>query len=139
VPHLGLGRMLLDAVGVFDTEMHEALRDRGLELTPSQAASLLLVDRTGTRLTELAERAGVSKQAMMQMVDTLQEMGSVRRAVDPNDARAKAVKLTARGIRQRAEARRGLANVESRLRRRLGERRYDGLRTILEELIEGEE
>lgn len=95
---------------------------------------MLLIDRSGTRLTELAQRAQVSKQAMMQLVDDLESLGSVRRARDPSDARAKMVRLTAKGLRQRAEARRAVRSVEARTRRNLGQRRYEALRAALTEL-----
>ena len=62
----------------------------------AKAMALLLVDRAGTRLSDLAQRATITKQAMMQLVDDLQEMGCVRRVPDPQDARAKTVRLTAK-------------------------------------------
>ena len=135
-----VARMLQDAYRALDVELEAALEDRGAsEVTPTQARALLLVDRTGTRLTELAVRAGVTKQAMMQMVDELQAAGHLRRTPDPTDGRAKMVRLTARGLRQRATARQALAAVEARIRRRLGSRRYDALRLLLEELTVEEE
>jgi DNA-binding MarR family transcriptional regulator len=75
----------------------------------------------------------------MQIVDELQSMGCVRRTPDPEDARAKVVRLTARGLRHRAEATRALLAVEARARRQLGGRRYDQLASMLEELSIGEE
>ena len=134
-----LARMLLEAFRSQDAEIEAMLRDRGIDLRPSHAAGLLLVDRGGTRLTDLAERAGITKQAMMQSVDLLTEQGLVRRTQDPADARAKIVRLTAKGLRQRAEARRAIASVEARDRRQLGDRRYEQLRAMLTELSEGEE
>jgi len=132
---MSMPKLLLDALRFLEAEMAPALEDRGAsELTPSQARALLLVDRTGTRLTELARRAGVTKQAMMQLVDDLQAMSCVRRTPDPEDARAKVVRLTAKGLRQRARARKALQTVESRLKRRLGQRRYEGLRLALEDV-----
>jgi DNA-binding MarR family transcriptional regulator len=132
---MSMPKLLMDALRFLEAEMVPALEDRGAsDLTPSQARALLLVDRTGTRLTELARRAGVTKQAMMQMVDDLQAMSCVRRTPDPEDARAKVVRLTAKGLRQRARARKALQTVESRLKRRLGQRRYEGLRLALEEV-----
>jgi DNA-binding MarR family transcriptional regulator len=135
-----ISRLLLEAFRVLEAELGPALEDRGaFELTPSQARALLLVDRAGTRLTELARRAGVTKQAMMQMVDDLQATGCLRRTPDPEDARAKVVRLTSKGVRQRAQARKAVQTVESRLRRRLGPRRYEFLRAGLEELTLPEE
>jgi DNA-binding MarR family transcriptional regulator len=115
-------------------EMEEALQDRGSELSPSFVSALLLIDRSGTRLTEVARRAGVSKQAMMQLLDSLESLGCVRRVPDQRDGRAKIVKPTAKGLRQRAEAQRALAAVEARTKRRLGDRRYEALKAALQEL-----
>ena len=135
-----LSHLLLAAFRSLGDEIEVALRDRGVsDLRPSQAAALLLVDRTGTRLTELATRAGITKQAMMQMVDELQALGCVRRVPDPADSRAKVVRLTARGLRHRAAARKSIQAVESRVKRWLGDRRYEALRIILSELTQAEE
>jgi DNA-binding MarR family transcriptional regulator len=135
-----LPRRLIEASRALDREIEGALRDRGVwDLRSTQARHLLLIDRTGTRLSELAQRAEITKQRMMQIVDELQSMGCVRRTPDPEDARAKVVRLTARGLRHRAEARRALLAVEARARRQLGERRYEALTSMLEELSIGEE
>ncbi len=95
--------------------------------------------RSGTRLTDLARRARMSKQGMMLIVDDLENRGYVRRVPDPEDARSKVVRLTARGRRYVAEARRAMAALESRVRRELGERRYEALRSSLDQLISGGE
>jgi DNA-binding MarR family transcriptional regulator len=86
----------------------------------------------------LAQRAEISKQAMMQLVDELIEIGCLRRTPDPLDARAKVVRLTAKGLRHRAAARKAIAAVESRARRHLGDRRFDALRGTLVELAAAE-
>ncbi len=130
----GLSRALLDASRALDADLQAALLDRGVDLSPGLARGILLVERTGTRLSDLASRAQISKQAMMQVVDDLEARGCVRRTPDPSDSRAKVVKLTAKGLRQRAEARRAFASVEGRTRRLLGDRRYDALKGSLGEL-----
>ena len=137
---LDISHLLLDAFRALDREIGAALVDRGAgELRPSQATALLLIDRQGTRLSDMAQRAAITKQAMMQLVDDLQEMGCVRRLPDPEDARAKIVRLTAKGLRQRSNARKAIQAVESRLRRRLGGRRYEALRVLLEDASRAEE
>ena len=130
-----LPRMLLESFRALDEQTAAALADRGeTDLSPGHATALLLVDRSGTRLTELAHRAQITKQAMMQVVDDLETRGSVRRVPDPSDARAKVVKLTAKGRRQRAEVRKAVSTVETRARRDLGARRYEALREALDQL-----
>jgi len=49
------------------------------------------LDMTGTRLTVLAERVGISKQAVGQLVTELEEMGALERVPDPSDGRAKLI------------------------------------------------
>jgi DNA-binding MarR family transcriptional regulator len=136
-----LARLLLDAHRTLASDLVVELEERGWpDLRASQATLVLNVDRrSGTRLTELARRAGVTKQAMMVVVDELEVRGLVRRTPDPDDGRAKVVRLTARGRTCAAECRRAVAAVEARARRSLGGRRHDGLREALELLLETEE
>jgi DNA-binding MarR family transcriptional regulator len=136
-----LARLLLEAHHALASELADELGERGWgDLRPSHATLLLNVDRrTGTRLTELARRGGVTKQAVMVVVDDLELRGLVRRTPDPDDGRAKVVRLTARGRTCAAECRRGVAAVEARVRRSVGGRRLDGLREALELLLGADE
>src|SRR5919205_4040957 len=121
-----LGRLLLQAHRALATELREGMTERGYaDVRPGHNAAFMHIDRrSGTRLTDLARRARMSKQGMMLLVDDLEQRGYVRRVPDPDDARAKVVRLTARGRRYVAEARRAVAGVEARARRELGDRRY---------------
>ena len=141
MPETPLSRLLLEAHRTLGGELLEGLNERGYpDVRPGHAALFMNIDRrTGTRLTELARRAHMTKQGMMLLVDELEERGYVRRVPDPEDARAKLVRLTARGRNYVAEARRAMAAVESRARRELGWRRYAAFRAALEELVGGGE
>jgi len=132
-----LGRMLLEAHRVLAAELADAMEERGLvDVRPGHAAVFLHIDRRGgTRLTELARRARISKQGMMLVVDELETRGFLGRVSDPRDARAKVVKLTAKGRTVATECRRAVQALETRTRRALGERRYDGLRDALADLV----
>src|SRR5438552_14564732 len=133
-------RQLLEARRALASELDSDLADRGFpDVRPGHAAVFLGVDRrSGSRLTDLAEHVRLTKQGMMAMVDDLEARGYVRRVPDPNDARAKLVRLTASGRRAAAECRRALQSVEQRTRRQPGARRYDTLRESLQELAEAE-
>jgi len=50
------------------------------------------------RSTALAQRTGVTKQAMSQLIRLLEERKYVEQAPDPTDTRAKVVRLTKRGV-----------------------------------------
>jgi DNA-binding MarR family transcriptional regulator len=136
-----LARLLLDAHRAQAADLVEELDERGWpELRSSHVTLLLNVDRrSGTRLTELARRAGVTKQAMMVVADELEVRGLIRRTPDPEDGRAKVVRLTSRGRTCAAECRRAVAAVEARARRSLGGRRHDVLRETLDMLLGLEE
>ena len=138
-PHLG--RLLQEAQRALAAEFVLGVQERGYpDVRAGHAAVFMHIDRrAGTRLTELARRARMTKQGMMLLVDDLEGRGYVRRVPDPEDGRAKVVRLTARGRRFVAEARRSLLALESRLRRQLGDRRYEQLRSSLETLIGAEE
>ena len=131
-------RLLLEARRALATELDADLAERGYpDLRPGHAALFLSVDRrSGSRITDLAEQTRLTKQAMMSMVDDLEERGYVRRVPDPSDSRAKLVRLTAHGRRAAAECRRAIQALEQRTKRVLGDRTYDALRESLEILSE---
>lgn len=94
------------------------------------------LDDAGTRVSVLAERAGVTKQAMAQLVAHLEEHGYVERVPDPADGRAKLVRATDRGREVFAIAREQMAAVDAYLTERLGEAKLRRLRALLQELGE---
>jgi DNA-binding MarR family transcriptional regulator len=73
------------------------LAGRG-KLTASHIHIIRHLALEGSRLTELAMRAGVSKQAMGKLVDQCEAWGLVQRQNDPRDARACRVVFTPAGL-----------------------------------------
>lgn len=136
-----VGRLLLEAQRALAAEVGAELEERGFsDLRPGHSAAFLHIDRRrGSRLSELAVRARVSKQAMMLVVDDLESLGYVRRVHDPTDSRAKVVRLTVRGRSAAAECRRAVQAVEKQASTALGERRYALLRESLELLATADE
>ncbi len=88
----------------------------------------------GSRLTELAERAQTSKQAMGQLVDVLERGGYVERVPDPLDRRAKQIRLTDRGwaVHERGGA--VVAELQADWAAALGPDRLAQLLVLLDEL-----
>ena len=113
------------------------LHDHGFDdLTVAQARIAARIGEHGTRLTDLAEQAQVTKQTAGFLVDQLERMGYVDRTPDPSDGRDRLVRISARGEQARAAARRAEQRIEAEWRAHLGERRYRGLRAALEALRE---
>lgn len=67
-------------------------------LTPAFASVIPLLDAKGSRSTVLAQKAGVSKQAMSQLVKLLEQRDYVEQVADATDTRAKVIRLTRRGV-----------------------------------------
>ncbi len=74
----------------------------------------------GSRLTELAQRAGVSKQAMGKLVDQCEAWGLVQRQDDPQDARARRVVFTAIGLAWLRAFEEAVRQTEAELRAAVG-------------------
>jgi DNA-binding MarR family transcriptional regulator len=76
------------------------------------------IDPEGTRLTVLAARAGMTHQAMAQLVGELEQRGLVERVDDPSDGRARLVRLTDDGREVVRAALKHIAAIEETWRRR---------------------
>ena len=96
--HANIGRLLNNAVRRFEARVLELMNERGHEETRIAHVSLTRnLDVEGTRLTELARRASMSKQAMGELVDQCTALGLVDRIPDPSDRRARIVRFTPAG------------------------------------------
>jgi DNA-binding MarR family transcriptional regulator len=92
---------------------------------------------SGVRITDMAGRAGVTKQAITLMVDHLAAGGYVDRVADPSDRRAKLVVLTERGTAAADASRRAVEEIERRWAQRLGAERLAETKATLADLIAG--
>lgn len=101
------------------------------DITLAQARIFQRIGPRGTRLSDLADQARVTKQTTSALVQALEESGYVRREIDPTDARARLVHIAERGSAAGEAAARAVAEVEREWRAHLGGRRYDRLRDIL--------
>lgn len=87
----------------------------------------------GSRLTELASAAGMSKQAMGDLVDQCEAWGLVTRAPDPLDARARRVCFTPMGLGWLEAFREAVAQAEAEFREAVG----DDVATVVALGLEG--
>lgn len=78
------------------------------------------LDANGARLGTLAARAGVSKQAMGQLVQQCERWGLVLREADPRDGRARRIVYTPNGLAWRSAYRHAVAQAEAELRAAVG-------------------
>lgn len=85
----------------------------------------------GTRPGVLAERAGISKQAMNQLLGSLENYGYVARSSDPNEGRARIVRFTKRGHAAYAKVHDILRDIEREWRSELGAQSFTQLKELL--------
>jgi DNA-binding MarR family transcriptional regulator len=121
-------------------ELHARLEAEGHpQIRNAHGCVFRYIDVDGSRLTDLAAQAGVTKQAVGEFVDELQEFGYVERAADPLDGRAKIIRLTERGRDARRSALRIFDDIEREWGERFGDDRVAGLRDVLEALTAEDE
>ncbi len=128
-----LGRLLGHAMRRFDARVLQ-LMARDVEV-PLALSNLAARDKVGAahihitrhlslagdRLTDLADKAGMSKQAMADLVTQCEAWGLVTRAIDPHDARAKRVRFTDAGLVWLRAFHDAVSQAEAEFREAVGE------------------
>jgi DNA-binding MarR family transcriptional regulator len=116
----------------FIAQLHAALTGAGFgDIPPAYYPVFWSLDRDGTRLTTLAERAQVTKQLMNYFVNLLVDMGYLQRVADPTDGRARLVQFTERGRALERAAEAAIADIENEWAGRLGPKKMRKLRSLL--------
>lgn len=115
----------------------QALAAAGFEdLRPAHFAVFRSLPAEPVRLTDLAERAQVTKQSMGALVEHLVAHGYLERAPDPHDRRAQLLRRTARGWEVERVARATIRALEREWAAALGAERYATFRDTLRDLVE---
>jgi len=119
----------------FRERIRAGLRQRDHALQPAHAKVMVHLDLGGTRLTDLAARAGVSKQAMGKLVDELEKLGYVCRE-SHSDGRAKAIHFTSEGSKLLKDSGAIVDDVWHEYAALFGEKRLQRLRDELHEFYD---
>jgi DNA-binding MarR family transcriptional regulator len=135
-PDADLARLLLGATRAFEREMIARLANAGLDMLAPRHLPVLraLNPATGTRASEIARDAGVTRQAIAQVVAELEQVGIVEQHPDPTDARAKIVRYTPFGLRGYKRALAVFTELEREQVTRLGPNRLAALKRDLRSL-----
>ncbi|HZP84081.1 MAG TPA: MarR family winged helix-turn-helix transcriptional regulator [Chthonomonadaceae bacterium] len=104
------------------------------DIRPAHGAVFRHIAPEGLRITELADRAQMTKQSMGYLVEYLREHGYVELRPDPSDGRAKIACLTPRGEALQQDALKISREVERELAQLVGEEEIRLLRAHLERL-----
>ncbi|GLY51596.1 MarR family transcriptional regulator [Lentzea sp. NBRC 102530] len=133
---MNIGLLLFIPSRAVENRILTAVVEAGFEITQAQARVLMRVGPDGTRLTELAEAAQVTKQTAGFLVDQLEKAGYVERVPDPSDGRARLVRVTDKAQEAVPVANAEMARIEAEWEQHIGKRRMAQLREALDMLGE---
>jgi DNA-binding MarR family transcriptional regulator len=116
--------------------VHHRLQTRGFrEVTDSNSTVMKLLGPEGDRITELAKKAGMTKQSMGYLVDQLGEASYVERLADPRDGRAVIIRRTKKGWAYNRAAAEEVAKLQEEWTHLLGPAKMRELKSLLAELV----
>lgn len=130
--HENLGRLLLTSVINWQDVLVRGLQARGFPAFRASHMNVLRhIDVGGTRITEIAERSRMSKQAVGQLVTSCEAQKLVKTITDASDRRARVVTFTDLGRRVIDAEREVMELMDSDLRARLGVKGFTEMRRAL--------
>jgi DNA-binding MarR family transcriptional regulator len=132
-----LGYLLRTTYELLQDQVYARLREAGHpEVRAAHSSVLRNLPLGGARMTELAKRAGISKQSIAYLVEDLGRLGYVEMHDDPSDGRAKLVRFTGRGQDLAGVLVKESKKVEKRCARIIGEDQMASLRLALSEFVD---
>lgn len=130
-----LGTLLRDPALAINELVSEGLVERGFaDFRPALGTVGQHIADGGSRITEIAQLAQVTKPTVVYLVNDLERLGYVKREPDPTDGRATLVCFTERGVRAQGAAREIVAQIERDWSRVLGRDDFAALRELLKRL-----
>ena len=135
--HVDLGLGLFIPYRYMEDRIFRTLQEAGFaDWTLAQVRVFQRIAPDGSRLTELAAQAQMSKQSAGVFVDQLEALGYVRRIPDPSDGRARLIVIEERGRRAADLARATSQEILAEWSAYLGTRNFELLKQILDQLCE---
>jgi DNA-binding MarR family transcriptional regulator len=134
---LHIGQLLVHLTRHFQTELYARLLDAGIEgarVPHTHVTAYIKAD--GSRLTDLATQARMTRPAMAELVDDLQRLGIVERKPDPTDRRAKLICLTEQGWAAMRTGHQIIAGLEAEYAQQIGSERFDTMCHAMQALLD---
>jgi DNA-binding MarR family transcriptional regulator len=131
-----MGLLLKLPYVALERHLTRRLHDHGfVELRPAHFPVFQSLTPEGSRLTDLAERAGMTKQSMGYLVDYLEGHGYLQRVPDPRDQRAQLIRVTPRSKKMDEAVEAILEELHDAWAARLGKAKFNQLRDLLGDLV----
>lgn len=119
--------------------LHARLAEEGYsEISPSHGLIFQYINEKGSRITDLAFQAGITKQSMSALVSQLESFGYLKRRDDPEDARAVLFILSAKGELLKSRAQEINRQFEKKWAEKLGDMEYQRFRTMIQRLADSD-
>jgi DNA-binding MarR family transcriptional regulator len=135
-----VGALLRQLVQEVDDEVHRSLANAGFnDIRVAHHAVFQYLRLEGSRVTEIAKRARITKQATQYLVDHLEGGGYLERVPDPEDGRSKLLRLTDRGQEVEQVARKAIAQLENAWAARVGQENFAKFFAVLHDLNDARE
>lgn len=133
-----LPQLIGQAFNLILDELHDHLVEAGHEeLRPTHYLNVFrFIDCTGTRPTTLARRAGMTPQAMSELVGYLEKRDYVRRVPDPTDGRGRVVVYADRGAQAAEIANAYFADMSARWGAIVGPDRLQDVTSALTQIVD---
>lgn len=128
-----IGRLLNIAVQRFERRVLELMGEAGYGgLSLSHMAVTRNLDVRGTRATEIAKRAGITKQFVGELISQLEDVGLLERIPDPDDGRARITRFTRAGLAWLEAFGIAVKQAEQEMKKELGSALFDALKQGLD-------
>jgi len=118
-------------------ELHKGLASEGYgDIRPAHGNVFQFIGKNGARVTQMADKAQMTKQSMSYLVEDMERMGYVLRMADETDKRAVIFKLTKKGWAASSVAEKIIAQIEKDWTKRIGKKEMAILGKGLKQLNE---
>ncbi|MEV6064844.1 helix-turn-helix domain-containing protein [Nocardia asteroides] len=125
-------KLLVQATDAYERALNDRLHtELGTDLRPAHYAVFRYLAPEGSRVTALAEAAGMTQQSMGELIAHLARRGYVERRPDPADGRARLIVATAAGRAAVAVAAGHIRRIEDAIAAELGAPELTGVRAAL--------
>jgi DNA-binding MarR family transcriptional regulator len=133
-----IGRLFQHAGRNYSERALALLHIRGFsDITLFHTVLISNLDTRGAQISAIAEKAGITKQAMGQLVNDLEKKGYVKKTKSADDSRAYMINFTERGKEALLAAYEVKVIIENEYKELLGIDNLESLREILKTLING--
>jgi len=130
IDHIGL--LLWHAAQAWRDRLTAAMVEGGVPwYAEARGGVVAYIEPGGTRQSDVTLHLGLSRQAVQQLVDELEQDGIVYRAPDPHDGRGKIIRCTAKGAAVLRLANQVKRRIERDYLKRLGPTGFSQLQTAL--------